>query len=178
MGTGIMICGLNGVGKSTLGRELAEKLNFYFIDHETLFFPNTDSPDPYSAPRTHEEAEKILASELEAHKDFVFTAVKGNYGEPVCSLFRYVVLIHAPKEIRMQRVKNRSFQKFGDRILPGGDLQEQEERFFDFVQSRPERLVEDWVQTLNCPVLRVDGTEPIEDNIRKITEWIQSEPAH
>lgn len=78
----------------------------------------------------------------------------------------------------MQRVKNRSFQKFGDRILPGGDLQEQEERFFDFVQSRPERLVEDWVQTLNCPVLRVDGTEPIEDNIRKITEWIQSEPAH
>lgn len=178
MGTGIMICGLNGVGKSTLGRALAEKLNFYFIDHETLYFPNTDSPDLYTAPRTHEEAGKILISELEAHKDFVFTAVKGNYSEPICSLFRYVVLIHAPKEIRVQRVKDRSFQKFGDRILPGGDLQEQEEHFFDFVQSRPEHLVEDWAQTLNCPVLRVDGTAPIEDNVWKIIEWLQCEPMH
>ena len=31
----------------------------------------------------------------------------------------------------MQRVKKRSFQKFGNRMLPGGDLHEQEEKFFD-----------------------------------------------
>lgn len=178
MGTGIMICGLNGAGKSTLGAALAEKLNLYLIDHETLYFPATDALNPYTAPRTHEEVKKILLQELVAHKDFVFTAVKGNYGEPICSLFQYVVLLHTPKEIRMQRVKNRSFQKFGDRIFPGGDLQEQEERFFDFVQSRPEHLVEDWVRTLNFPVLRVDGTAPIEDNVRKIIKWIQSKPTH
>ncbi len=28
--------------KSTLGKALAEKLNFYFIDNEELFFPKTD----------------------------------------------------------------------------------------------------------------------------------------
>ena len=38
----------------------------------------------------------------------------------------------------MQRVKNRSFQKFGNRMLPGGDLYEQEEEFFEFVKSRLE----------------------------------------
>ncbi len=30
MGTGIIICGLNGTGKSTLGKALAEKLHFLF----------------------------------------------------------------------------------------------------------------------------------------------------
>ena len=30
MSMGILICGLNGVGKSTLGKALAEKLEFLF----------------------------------------------------------------------------------------------------------------------------------------------------
>lgn len=47
----------------------------------------------------------------------------------------------------MQRVKNRSFQKFGKRMLLGGDLHEQEEKFFDFVKSRPENTVEEWAQS-------------------------------
>ena len=42
MGTGIMICGLNGTGKSTLGKALAEKLHFYFIDNENLYFSGTE----------------------------------------------------------------------------------------------------------------------------------------
>ena len=33
MGIGIQICGLNGCGKSTLGRALAEKIGFHFIDN-------------------------------------------------------------------------------------------------------------------------------------------------
>ena len=35
MGIGIQICGLNGCGKSTLGRALAEKIGFHFIDIKT-----------------------------------------------------------------------------------------------------------------------------------------------
>lgn len=49
--------------------------------------------------------------------------------------FQYAVVIDVPKGIRIQRVKNRSFQKFGKRMLSGGDLYEQEEHFFDFVKS-------------------------------------------
>ncbi len=64
MGTGIMICGLNGVGKSTLGAALAEKLNLYLIDHETLYFPATDALNPYTAPRTHEEVKKFSCKNL------------------------------------------------------------------------------------------------------------------
>ncbi len=43
MGTRIVVCGLNGVGKSTLGRVLAERLGFWFIDNEDLYFPKTDA---------------------------------------------------------------------------------------------------------------------------------------
>ena len=40
---GILICGLNGTGKSTLGRMLADRMGYEFIDNEDLFFPKTDT---------------------------------------------------------------------------------------------------------------------------------------
>ena len=164
MGTGIMICGLNGAGKSTLGRALAEKLHFYLIDNEDLFFPKTDPTYIYASPRTREEAEKMLFREIEAHENFIFAAVKGDYGEAIYPLFQSAILMDAPKNVWMQRVKNRSFQKFGNRMLQGGDLHEQEEGFFEFVRTRSGSVVEEWIQRLSCPVLKIDGTKPVEEN--------------
>ncbi len=114
----------------------------------------------------------MLFHEIKVHENFVFAAVKGDYGEAIYPFFQYVILIDAPKDIRLQRVKNRSFQKFGNRMLPGGDLYEQEEEFFEFVKSRSESTVEEWIQLLNCPILRIDGTKPIEENIDFIINQI------
>ena len=172
---GIIICGLNGTGKSTLGKALAEKLHFYFIDIENLYFPKTDPNYIYASPRTREEVEKLLLNEMKTHENFILASVKGDYGEDIYSFFQYAVLLDVPKDIRLQRVKKRSFQKFGNRMLPGGDLYEQEEKFFHFVESRSENIVEEWVKFLNCPVIRIDGTRPIEENTNFIIECIQNE---
>ena len=153
METGIIICGLNGVGKSTMGKALAKELEFYFIDIEELYFPKTDPHYTYASPRTRQEVEQLLFCEIKAHRDFVLASVKGDYGEKVCPFFRYAVLIDIPKDIWLQRVKEHSFHKFGNRMLPGGDLYEQEEKFFDIVKSRAENTVEEWVQSLSCPVI-------------------------
>lgn len=169
---GIIICGLNGTGKSTLGKALAEKLRFHFIDIEDLYFPKTNSDYMYASPRTREEVAKLLLSEMKTHENFILASVKGDYGETVCSFFEYAILLEAPKNIRIQRVKKRSFQKFGNRILPSGDLYERESEFFDMVESRAEEIVEEWVKTLDCPIMRVDGTKPVEENINLIIAGI------
>lgn len=170
MGIGIIVCGLNGSGKSTLGKALSEKLRFHFIDNENLFFPKTDSNYIFASPRSHEEAVKLLMDEVKVHKNFVFAAVKGDYGKEILPFYQYAVLINVPKDIRINRVRKRSYQKFGNRILAGGDLHEREEMFFDMVSSRTEHYVEEWIQSLNCQIIRVDGTKPIEENTRLIME--------
>lgn len=172
MGNGLIVCGLNGCGKSTLGKALAQELGFYFIDNEYLFFDRATANAPYANPRSHEEAEKIFEREVAEHEDFVFAAVTGNYGKDAHTLYRYAIFIETPKEIRIQRVKKRSFQKFGNRMLPGGDLYESEEAFFTFVENRSEDHVEKWVKALNCPVIQVDGTKSVEENIAYIKQYI------
>lgn len=172
MGNGIIVCGLNGAGKSTLGKALGKKLSFYFIDNEDLYFPKNDPNYLYSSPRTHEEAEKLLAAEIQTHGNFVFASVKGDYCKTIISQFHYAIWLHVPKDIRIQRVKKRSFQKFGNRMMPGGDLYEKEKNFFDFVESRPEDTVEKWLKSTHCSVIHVDGTRTTEEMIDMILKQI------
>ncbi len=119
---GIIICGLNGAGKSTLGKTLAEKLHFHFIDIENLYFPKTNPDYIYAWPRTREDVEECLLYEIRTHENFILASVKGDYGEDIYSFFQSAILLDVPKDIRLQRVKERSFQKFGNRMLSGGDL--------------------------------------------------------
>lgn len=172
MSTGIIVCGLNGSGKSTLGKRLAEKLGFYFIDNEDMYFSKTDPNNLYSISRSREEADTLLMGEVKRHKNFVLTAVKGDYGEELLTLYKYAVLIEAPREVRLKRIRLRSYGKFGERMLPGGELYGQEKDFYDRVSSRPEDYVEKWICSLTCPVIRIDGTKPIEENIELIVKRI------
>ena len=172
MGMCIQICGLNGCGKSTLGKALAARMGLHFIDNENLYFSRSNEGEPYGNARSREEVERLLAETVKEHPDFVFAAVKGDYGSAIQRMYNYVVLIEAPKSVRMQRVRNRSFGKFGNRMLEGGDLFSQEEAFFQMVEAREDEFVENWLEMLNCPVIRVDGTRPIEENIEYIIRVI------
>ncbi len=170
---GIIICGLNGTGKSTLGKTLAEKLHFYFIDIENLYFPKTNPNYIYSSPRTREDVAERLLCEIRTHENFILASVKGDYGEELYSFFQCAILLDVPRDIRLQRVKDRSFQKFGNRMLLGGDLFEQEEKFFRLVESRNEDTVEKWVKSLKCPIMRIDGTKPVDENTDFIIALMQ-----
>ena len=172
MGIGIQICGLNGCGKSTLGKALAERMNFHFIDIENLYFSRTNIDEPYTNPKSRTEVEKLLAEEISKHPDFVFAAVKGDYGNDIIPLYDYIVVIEVPKDIRSQRVRNRSYQKFGNRILVGGDLHSQEEAFFQMVDCRGDDYIANWLQKVSSPIIRVDGTKTVEYNVEFILQLI------
>ena len=175
---GILICGLNGTGKSTLGRILAGRMGYEFIDNEDLFFPKTDSSYMFSCPRSEEEAIRLLEERISANSRFIFAAVRGDYGDRLMASLDHIVLIEAPKQVRSRRVRDRSYQRFGDRILPGGDLYDKESKWFSLTDSRPEAYVTDWLETVSCPVTRIDGTLPAEENVNYLLHtWRGRGPA-
>lgn len=120
----IIVCGLNGAGKSTLGKALAEELNYRFIDMEDIYFPKDDPNYMYSNPRPFEEVERILLNIISENDSFVLASVKGNFNKDIVSHFKCTVYIETLKETRMKRVYEQSYNKFGERMLEGGDLYE------------------------------------------------------
>ena len=54
----------------------------------------------------------------------------------------------------------------------GGDLHDREEAFFKTVDSGGDDYIEDWLQKVSCPIIKVDGTKPIEDNVKYLLQVI------
>ena len=166
----ILVCGLNGAGKSTFGRALAEKLGYVWMDIEDFYFPARAPGEPYAASRSREEVSAVLTAAVKARDRFVLSSVALDYGREAEACLDLAVFLHAPDDLRLARVRSRSYEKFGERMLPGGELYEQEERFFGMVKSRTEEMVSSWLARTRLPVLHLDGTLPVERNILAFRE--------
>ena len=162
MGSGAVIVGGNGSGKTTLGALLAGRLGWKHLDVEDFYFVPSDNP--YARSRTRQEVQKLLLAEIQQQAHFIFSAVNGDLGSAVNPSYGWIIVLDAPLEIRLQRVRERSIRRFGSRALPGGDLYEQEHSFWQMVRDRKTDKTERWVQSMTCPVLRLDGARPAEEN--------------
>ena len=153
---GIIIFGANGSGKTTLGRELARILNYKHMDIEDYHFEKTEIP--YTVERSGEDRLKLMLADIEKHRSFIITAVTGDFGETITQFYELAIFLSAPLELRMERIKQRMSDQYGERVNKGGDMYEQTSRFFDFAASRPLSGIDKWAETLKCPVIHIDGT--------------------
>ena len=168
MPEGILVFGANGSGKTTLGRALASVLRCKHMDSEDYYFQ--EAAIPYTNPRSREECVRLMLADIEKHGSFVLSAVTGAFGEEIASMYRLAVYIAAPKEVRMQRIEQRGYDRFGDRVRPGGDMYEQQLGFREWAAARPLSKIDEWAQTLACPLVRVDGTKAVAENAAWIAQ--------
>ena len=157
MPRGIIVFGANGSGKSTLGRELARVLNFKYMDIEDYHFKKSEIP--YTVERSHEDCLNLMLADIEKYSSFVLSAVTGDFGEEISSMYNLAVFMSAPIETRIERIEQREYEKHGERIRNGGDMHEQHLKFVNFVGLRNLSNIDKWAETLNCPVICVDGTK-------------------
>ncbi len=172
--SGIIICGLNGSGKSTLGKELARLLDYKLIDVEDYYFSKSNSNYKYNSSRTKNEVIKLILEDINKNENFVMTSVMGDYGDNIVSKYTCAIMINISKEESFERVKKRSYEQYGDRILLGGDLYDTEMHFFEKVKLKSNDNIEKWVNTLECPIIKIDGTTSISDNIKFIIDKLSN----
>ena len=183
---GIAILGLNGGGKSTLAHELATRIGYYEMDVEDYYFPeqkasrrwSLEKDDivqteclgiiPFSKPRTKDEVEQAIALDMERHSNFIISGVTMNWNDEILSKLEVAFWIKAPLDIRLKRIQYREKKRFGNRVLLGGDMYEQQLMFRNVVRNRDEQKVEESVEKLRCPVIMLDGTDDIKENLDKI----------
>lgn len=168
MAKGILICGCNGCGKTTLGRALAGRLGVRFLDIEDYFFPHHNPDYPYREARSREEAVALLTADTAGEQPFVLAAVKPDFGPQMESRYLCAVLLSAPGEVRARRLRERSFGRFGERMRPGGDLYEAEEQFFRGAAVLSPEEVARWAEGLACPLIWAESDRPVGEIIGEI----------
>ena|GEM_PF-925053 len=165
---GIIVFGANGSGKSTLGRELAHILKFKHMDIEDYHFEKSDIP--YTVERSSESCLSLMLADIETYGSFVLSAVTGDFGDKIPQFYELAVFISAPIELRIKRIEQRAYERHGERIRKGGDMYERHLKFVDFVSSRTLSGIEQWADSLSCPIIHVDGTVDWRTNAANIKQ--------
>jgi len=161
MFNGIIIMGLNGSGKSTVCQELADLLCYRRMDVEDYYF--FDSEIPYAKSRTHEEVKQLMLDDIKIYHNYVLSSVGCNWGSEIVSTFRLAILLYAPLQVRLERIKQREINRFGNRVLAGGDMYESQKQFHDMVVSRSAEDIKRQACSLTCPVLEINSTQPVKE---------------
>lgn len=180
---GIAIMGLNGCGKSTLAHAIGKKLSYYEIDVEDYYFPEQKHSRqaildqqfdikyeyigelPYSVPRSKTEVQEMIRDEIENHPQFVISGVTMNWASDVISKIDIVFMLKVPTKERVKRVKQREEIRFGSRVMPGGDMYEQQKKFRDIIAEKDSHLVEESANRISCKKVYLDGTKSIDENV-------------
>ena len=165
----IHICGACGSGTSTLGQALERKYGYKWLETDDYFHL------PNGQYRSHDERNSLLMAEINKYPKCVISGSLANWGEVFVPRFDLVVYVYTPTDIRIERLKKRQYERFGERIREGGDLYNNHINFIEgaskydiLEQGRCKKRHEEWFKLLTCPLLRVDGTEPVDTLLAKI----------
>jgi len=176
---GIIVFGAPGAGTSTVGRTLANELGFAHIETDDISGIKVDSP-PFRISRTLNKRVELLQAKINESGSFVISGSLWDWGSTFTPLFNLAVFITAPTSIRVERLEKREHARYGERILKGGDMYNNHRNFIEWAKTydtdnldRSLKLHEDWICTLSCPVLRIDGMLPVDENVARIKRAIK-----
>jgi adenylate kinase family enzyme len=170
------ITGASGAGVTTLGAALAERLGAVHIDTDDHFWIATDPP--YREKREVPERLDRIRSEQARTGRWVMSGTLDGWAEPATADADLIVLLQVPTEVRLDRLRRRERERFGDALLPGGAMHENHREFIEWAahyddgtlpgRSRPRH--EKWLAGLSLPVLRLDGTRPTETLVAAVLD--------
>ena len=186
---GIAICGLNGAGKSTLAHALAQKTGWFEMDAEDYYFPEqrdsrrsaleggtpADTRQylgglPFSISRTKDEVCSAMLADMRSHPHFILAGVTLNWPDEILARIGMAFHVILPAQERVRRIRMREEARFGERVLPGGDMYAQQCEFRKIALERDPAAVEESLKKLRCPVVLLDGTLAPQQNLNKILE--------
>jgi len=174
----IHIYGASGSGTSTLGREISIRLGYVFLDTDDFFWKRTNPM--YSEKRSPEEAVTMIFEKIRTLDQVVLCGPLVDWGDELIKEFTLAVRLDTETKVRLHRIKEREYEKFGARILPEGDMYEQHLRFLEWAgkydtgsaHMRSREKHDQWQKLLPCPQLNLSGEDPLEKNVEKIEDFL------
>src|SRR5258708_19595198 len=116
----IHIVGASGSGTSTLGAALARRLACPHVDADALFWMPTDPP--FIEQRGREARQTLLLQALPATGRWIFSGSATGWSAPVEPFFDLVVFLSLDPSMRMDRLRRREIERYGEPIHPTGDI--------------------------------------------------------
>ena len=168
----MLIIGASGSGVTTLGEALAKQLAIPYFDADYYYWEKTDPP--FQVRREPGKRDQQLAADLHKEAQWIVGGSLDSWGHFLKEQYNLVVYLWLPKDIRAIRLVNREKERYGEVISQSS------QEFIDWALSyddsnqpgRNKKRHEQWLQTLTCPVLRMEGDVEVEQKVAMVKQRI------
>lgn len=171
------IFGASGSGTTTIAKIIRDRLGHEHFDSDNYFWQNTK--DPFTVERQRDECLQLMKDEIGHCNKWVLSGSLSGWGEELFTYFDLVVFVYVPKEIRLERLKKREYERYGERVLPGGNRYEQSNSFLEWAmaydngtrngRSLPKH--EALLRTVECPVIRIENIY-LEESVKSVVNAV------
>ena len=157
----IHILGASGSGTTSIGRKLSENNIIPFFDIDEIFWKKSDIP--FTVRRDINERKEKLSSIIANNNDWIISGAAVGWGDQLLHFSDCIILLRCLTKTRIERLKKREIEQFGDRILPGNDMYENYMQFMEWasfydtggMNVRSLLLHKSWLSKAQCPVIQV-----------------------
>lgn len=167
----IHIFGASGSGVTTLGEKLSEHLQIPYFD--TDFYYWEKSEPPFTVRRNPQLRNEMIISDMRMYESWILGGSVNSWGEDLFRPFDLAVFLWIPGEVRLERLRKREFQRYGDIIYTDPARNRQ---YLNFIQwaseydsggltSRTIEAHEKWMSGLDAHVLQLREDISVEQRV-------------
>lgn len=146
------------------------------LDTDDFFWLPTDPP--FTTVRERGERLSLLTAATERNAKCVVSGSLSGWGDALIPRFDLVIYVDTTTKVRLERLEKREFERFGERIMPGGDMYDEHIAFMKWageydgggLEMRSRAMHTEWLAKLACRRVTVDGRIPAAQTAERIEE--------
>src|SRR6218665_2307839 len=124
------ILGASCSGTTTLGEALAKNLNVPYFDSDTYFWEKTNPP--FTTRRDPASRNQMLVNDINQQDSWI---IGGSLLKWDLALdFDLIIFLYTPHEIRIERLKKRELERYGDIIFTDSTRNQQYNDFLNWAK--------------------------------------------
>ncbi len=176
----ILIFGASGSGTTTLAKEIEKKTSFVHLDVDDYYWKKTEPPFQEKIPLI--ERNKNLKVDFEKFENVIISGSMVSWGKEWETLFDLAIFIRLDNKERMKRLENRETERYGEKLLTDKNIWQNSKAFLQWANQyenpnfdgRSFKVHNNWIELLDCKVLRIDGDMELNDKTKKLMKEIKS----
>lgn len=176
----ILIFGASGSGTTTLANEIETSTDFKHLDADDYYWKKTNPPYQIKIPLN--ERNENLKIDFKKFENVIVSGSMVSWGKEWETAFDLAIFIRLENTERMERLKKRENQRYGEKLLTDKKIQKNSKEFLEWAnqyenpnfEGRSLKTHNNWIEMLDCKVLKLNGAAKLSKKVEMVLDEIKT----